>query len=127
MNPDEILQCVCQWYRTSLDNLRSANKMEKHFVHARWVAMHLLEEHCSLSRQEIGELVNRDNSTVTYALQNVRYRIDIDPAITDAIRNVTALVKAKQAERLLLELRESALRAKETVAEAVQLLAERAQ
>lgn len=113
MNPNEIIECVCQWYQITQDELiadyqRNGKRDDsrKHTVHARWVAMHLLSDYCSLSNLEVGVLLKRDQSTVSHGINQVRYRIDADPAIKDGVFNVEYLIKAKQFARLKQELGE---------------------
>lgn len=103
MRSNQVIKAVCDWYDVSLEQLRRGYHEggdKRELINARWAAMHLLEDRCELTRVQIGKLLNRDHSTVTYGMNQVRYRSDKDEQLAKDIKAVDALLDATEYQRL---------------------------
>ncbi len=65
-----IIRTVCREAGVSRPELLSARRAQ-HVVHARQVAMWLAKRHTSLSLTRIGQLLQRDHTTVLHAVQKI--------------------------------------------------------
>jgi len=99
MTPDDIIRAVCIWYRIDEDKLL-AHDRDRTAVIPRWIAMHLMADKCALPHKAIGPILNRHHSVVTYGIDQVRWKIDHDPAIDDGVEKIGYLLKAMDLARL---------------------------
>lgn len=77
----EIIDKVSEFYSLSNKQIKSPNR-KKELVKARWIAMYLIRQETNMKLEAIGELFNRDHTTVIHALQSVNdvlnFRYDTD-------------------------------------------------
>ena len=78
---EEILQTVIEYFNLSSKQVKGKSR-KKELVKARWIAMYLIREETNMKLEAIGELFNRDHTTVIHALQSVNdvlnFRYDTD-------------------------------------------------
>lgn len=69
-----VVRVVAKLYNVEEDEILSSDR-RKPGVLARQHAMYILYEHCKLTQDKIGQLFNRDRSTVTYAIAQTKERL----------------------------------------------------
>lgn len=65
------VEVASRWAGANPDQLRLDWRFPRELIHARWAVMHVMHER-AWSTPKIGELINRDHSTVIYGLQKAR-------------------------------------------------------
>ena len=66
-NYREILNAVCEHYGYTIKQLIS-RKRQKTLVEARHIAIYMCRSYINMSYNEIGDIFNRDHSTIVHAL-----------------------------------------------------------
>jgi chromosomal replication initiator protein len=79
MDEREILAKVARFFKLTVDVLKGT-KRTQHISLARHIAMYLIREKTDLSFPDIGELMERDHSTVIHAHKKITSRINRDTA-----------------------------------------------
>lgn len=72
---DEIIRCVCKVLEVDTADLVTPNRCEE-YADARFIIFQLLREHTQLSFKRIGQLFNRDYSTVLYGVKKFKELYD---------------------------------------------------
>lgn len=83
-----LLHAVAAYYDVTVADLYAHRRRPKQLVQARKVAMYLLCEDAGMSRTEVGELLDRDPSTVTSAVHGMRVAREACARDLDAIRTL---------------------------------------
>jgi len=95
VNVDYIQKFVCDYYKISLDLMKSKTR-KREVVVARQVAMHFAKEYTDLSLKSIGyHFGKRDHSTVIHALSTVSDMMDTDQRFLNIIEDMQAKLKVK--------------------------------
>lgn len=97
-----ILRTCADHFGLTVDDLKG-RALHRHVVAARHIAMVLLRDACvgpeALSSAEIGMLLNRDHTSVLYALARTRAKRETKPAWARAFDELEAkLAQAEAAE-----------------------------
>ncbi len=86
-----IIEEVGRTYGVIAEDIRSS-KRKKEISLARQISMLIIREITQLSMVEIGEVFNRDHSTVVYAVKAVEANVKRDPhmraTVEDIIKNI---------------------------------------
>ena len=85
--PDVIIRACSQYYNVEESLLRGKSKTAD-VVLARQVAMYLVQQMLSRSTNEIGDIFDKDHSTVVYSVRTVREKKDRDPAFAETIQDI---------------------------------------
>lgn len=72
-----IIREVCQKYDLSFEKLKSKTR-ERDITFPRHLAMYLIKRRTGMSLEKIGQLFNRDHTTVIHALESIQNYIDTD-------------------------------------------------
>ena len=84
----EILRVVAKKFGAEPDEVLSKGRRQE-LVVPRMVAMHLIRDLTTHSFPEIGQFFGgRDHSTVMYAVQKIRSRIEDEPALSKAVADI---------------------------------------
>jgi chromosomal replication initiator protein len=78
---DKILEDVCNYYNLKIDFVKS-NDRYQHLVNARQLYCYLCRNYTVASLSEIGNLINRDHSTVVWSVNKIKDFIDVDKYIS---------------------------------------------
>lgn len=91
-HPDAILSTTAQMFATTVEDLRGPSRTHE-MVRARQAAMYLCRELTDLSLPRIGEIFERDHTTVMHALRKVNQRMNSDRQYLNKIQEITAKLK----------------------------------
>jgi len=89
---DEIATAVCDHYSLRTADLRSRRR-SKHVALPRQVAMFLCRRHLAASFPQIGELFQRDHSTVIHAISVVERRIKEDASFQATVERLEQAIR----------------------------------
>ena len=73
---NRILDGVCDYYGLTVEDLKSESKTKEKVI-ARQMYFYLADEFSNANFRQIGELINRDHSTVMYAANKIRVHKEI--------------------------------------------------
>ena len=85
---DKIFAAVYKKYNISKEDIKGKKRV-KNIIWARQVTIYLIREITSLSFPSIGEIVDKDHSTVMYSYNNVCKRMETDNSISIEIAELT--------------------------------------
>ena len=74
---DKILEDVCDYYDVKMEYVKSKDRFQN-LVDARQVYCYLCRNYTVASLSEIGNLINRDHSTVVWSVNKINDFIDVD-------------------------------------------------
>ena len=94
--PEIILECVCKAYQMNRDMLTQERRTAR-LVEARQVAVWLLATRLRWNAQQIGELLNRDQSAMRFALRRVNMLRLKDPKLDRFMDRIALAVDARLA------------------------------
>jgi chromosomal replication initiator protein len=90
----DILRAVSQYYRVSLEDLKSATRAQR-IARPRQVGMYLLREDIKLSFPEIGrQLGDRDHTTVMHGIKKVANELSSDAQLRSELQAIRDLVRS---------------------------------
>ena len=85
IEPEHILQAVCQQFSVSGDEILGRRRT-KTIALARQIAMFLLREELHMSMTRIGRFMGgKDHTTVIHAVGNISYQINVDPELNQRV------------------------------------------
>lgn len=70
MGKDKIVDCVCEVFNVSMDELSSKNRMRE-LLYPRIAIAYLMRDRLYLSNTKIGKILNRKHPTITYYINEV--------------------------------------------------------
>lgn len=91
MDMDQIIDRVSKFYKVTLKDLRSPSRRPQ-VAWPRQVAMYLIVHKTSLGRTWIGDYFNRDQSTVTAAIQAVDHKIRRSTRLQNELARIEAML-----------------------------------
>ena len=91
VTPDLITQAICEHFNIEPGELRSRRRSH-HVAMPRQLAMYLCRRHLGVSYPRIGELFDRDHSTVIHAVTTTEARIRADAAFHEAVIQVERIL-----------------------------------
>lgn len=77
LSPEIVVKDVCRRYDLSVDDLKSECR-KRDLVFPRHLAMYLIKQRTGLSLSKIGEMFNRDHTSVMHAIRTIQNYIDTD-------------------------------------------------
>lgn len=86
-----IPKVVAEHYGVTVEGLKSKGRT-KAISEPRRLAAYLLRDRTILTLDEIGDLFNRDHTTIIYALRTVEDEMKRNPSFAATVRNVQILV-----------------------------------
>jgi len=89
---DEILTAVCVGLRVELKAIIGKCRM-RHLVEARQIAFYLMRQLTGLTLKQIGEVFNRDHSTVVYGIQTCSDLLDVDIDFQKKVHRIKSLLR----------------------------------
>ena len=96
-NQHTIIDVVAEWYRVSPKLIRGEGR-SRSIIIARHTAMYLIRELTKLSTAEIGELFERDHSTVLHAISNIEIQLNDAEFFADIEELRVLITKPQQLE-----------------------------
>jgi chromosomal replication initiator protein len=91
--PGLIISQVCKYYNVDESTLRGTLKT-KGITEARQMAVYLIRQLTNLSLPDIGNVLNRDHSTILYSIRKVEVAAKSDERMKDTIRDITATINS---------------------------------
>ena len=88
LTPEYIVECCARFYSIAPEKIYS-NSQKKDIVFARYVSFYLCKEILDLSLQKIGQICNRDHSTVLHGINKIERDMKTNP---DLKRNIDMLI-----------------------------------
>ncbi len=91
LQADDIINCVCNFYKVSKTDLLSKKKT-KEIALARQVGMYLVLEMMNLPQAFVGKLFKRDHATVIYARDKITEQIDTDTKLKIEVNDIKKML-----------------------------------
>ena len=85
---DKIFAAVYKKYNISKEDIKGKKRV-KNVIWARQVAIYLIRDITELSFPNIGEIVDKDHSTVMYSYNTIAKRITSDPLVNVELTELT--------------------------------------
>ena len=89
---DRIIKQVSEFYGVSVDTLKS-NKRTANVAHARHIAVYIIKKLTEKSYQDIGDIFNRDHTTIMSSCTKIETEIRTKKNIDRDIKTIINLVK----------------------------------
>jgi chromosomal replication initiator protein len=93
-SPDEIIEETAKFYGLDPKDIKGTSRT-KEINLARQISMYLIRHITSLSLKEIGQIFNRDHTTVMHALEKVDKMIKEDKKTSEIIKDINANINAR--------------------------------
>ena len=93
-SPDEIIEDTAKFFGLDPKDIKGSSRT-KEINQARQISMYLIRHITSLSLKEIGQIFDRDHTTVMHALDKVAKMIDEDRKISEIIKDINANINAR--------------------------------
>jgi chromosomal replication initiator protein len=90
--PSDIIEHVARYFEISLDELYGSSRSAA-IATARQIAMYLCRELTSLSLPKIGQLLDRDHTTVMYANKKITDLMKERRSIYNQVTDLTHIIK----------------------------------
>jgi len=94
-SPDVIISEVARYFSTDEALLRGPNR-SRQIVGARNIAMYLIRSITGLSTIEIGKIFDRDHTTALHSLDQVTEKLENEPAVSQAIKDITLNINSRR-------------------------------
>ena len=91
---DRTIGVVCRHFSVTPEDVKGAQKI-KNIKDARNVAMYAIQEETELSLSQIGEIFNRDHSTIYSNINRVRKQMETDPVFNAKVGEIMKEVRRK--------------------------------
>ena len=91
LQADDIINCVCNFYKVSKSDLLSKKKT-KEIALARQVGMYLVLEMMSLPQLTVGKIFGRDHATVIYARDKITEQMETDSKLSVEINDIKKML-----------------------------------
>ena len=91
LKADDIISCVCNFYKVSKADLLSKKKT-KEVALARQVGMYLVLDMMSLPQLTVGEIFSRDHATVIYARDKITEQMETDSRLATAVGDIKKML-----------------------------------
>ena len=92
--PEFIIEKVADFYDISPDEVIGKGKT-KNVANARQMSIYLTRKLTGLTLEQIGEVMNRDHSTVLHSIRKVEENLQNDPKLVDTVHDITANITNK--------------------------------
>jgi len=93
--PDVIISEVARYFSIDEAVLRGPSR-SRQIVGARNIAMYLIRSITGLSTIEIGKLFERDHTTALHSLDQVTEKLETEPAVSQAIKDITLNINSRR-------------------------------
>ena len=94
-SPDVIISEVARYFSIDEALLRGPSR-SRQIVGARNIAMYLIRNITGLSTIEIGKIFERDHTTALHSLDQVTEKLETEPAVSQAIKDVTLNINSRR-------------------------------
>ena len=91
LKADDIINCVCNFYKVSKAELLSKKKT-KEIALARQVGMFLVLDMMSIPQLTVGKMFNRDHATVIYARDKIVEQMETDDKLSVEINDIKKML-----------------------------------
>ncbi|MBE5737256.1 MAG: chromosomal replication initiator protein DnaA [Clostridiales bacterium] len=91
LKADDIISCVCNFYKVSKADLLSKKKT-KEVALARQVGMYLVLDMMSLPQLTVGKIFSRDHATVIYARDKIAEQMETDTRLSTAVGDIKKML-----------------------------------
>ena len=92
--PDLIIRKVADFYDITPEEVIGKGKT-KNVANARQMSIYLIRKLTGLTLEQIGEVLNRDHSTVLHSIRKVEESLQNDPKLVDTVHDITANITNK--------------------------------
>ena len=92
--PEYIIAKVADFYDITPDEVIGKGKT-KNVANARQMSIFLIRKLTGLTLEQIGEVMNRDHSTVLHSIRKVEESLQNDPKLVDTVHDITANITNK--------------------------------
>ena len=93
--PDVIINEVSRYFGFDESSIRGPSR-SRNIVNARNIAMYLIRNITGLSTIEIGKIFDRDHSTALHSLDQVKEKLESDPAYSQTIKDITLNINSRR-------------------------------
>ena len=97
--PEYIIAKVADFYDITPDEVIGKGKT-KNVANARQMSIFLTRKLTGLTLEQIGEVMNRDHSTVLHSIRKVEGLIQTDPKVSTVVRDITSNINSKERTEL---------------------------
>ena len=91
LQADDIINCVCSFYKVSKSELLSKKKT-KEIALARQVGMYLVLDMMTLPQLTVGKVFGRDHATVIYARDKITEQMEMDRVLKTQINDIKKML-----------------------------------
>ena len=91
ITPESIIQLVCSTYDVSYDEMNS-KKRNSYINTPRQVAMYLCRQYTDISYEELGNILNRDHTTIMHGEENIKKNLDKDSELKEKVDLLKKLI-----------------------------------
>jgi chromosomal replication initiator protein len=91
MPPGKIIEIVCNHYDLQFEALATKCRIKEH-VHARHVIFYFLKKHTKMTLKTMGEMFNRDHTTVIHGVEKLHDIIETEPEVKADIELLQAAI-----------------------------------
>ena len=91
---ERIIGVVCRHFSVTVEDVKGTQKLQN-IKDARNVAMYAIKEETSLSLSQIGDVFNRDHSTVHSNVNRVKSQMESDPVFDAKVGEIMKEIKRK--------------------------------
>ena len=88
----DIQALVCKYFKVDPLLLKSKSRKKIH-SYPRNIYVYLCRQHTAMTVQDIGKTINRNHSTVLYAVEVIEHKIKIDVKVKNQIGFLTRKLK----------------------------------
>ena len=92
--PEYIVEKTASFYDLSPEDILGKGKT-KNIAAARQMATYLMRKLTTLTLEEIGNVLNRDHSTILHSIRKIEESVNTDAALSDTVRDITANIMNK--------------------------------
>ena len=91
--PELILSKVCEYYNVDKKKVKSLSRRAD-LVKARQVYSFICSSITELTRERVGEIINRDHSSISHAISKINQLTDVYPGFKTEIKHITDLIES---------------------------------
>lgn len=91
LQKDKVIKAVCDHFKVSKGDLFFGGRYAK-FARARYIAFMLLYKYTALNKSEIGELFQKDHTTVVHGIRKINDLIAGNDEIIDDVHKIRGVI-----------------------------------
>ncbi len=87
LRPADILKATAEHFDLKINQLKGPRR-QAHLVQARHIAIYILRHDLNLQQEAIGELLNRDHTTILHAVEKIHNQLGKSPELSEHIMGI---------------------------------------